>query len=213
MENVAITAGPYQGTTHNVVFVATQHDSLYAIDSTTGTILWQDSFLAIDQTVPGSTVTPIPAADLASTDPTLPEVGIMSTPVIDPNTNTLYLVARTKEVYGGNSHYVMTLNAIDVGSGSENFGARRRSPTPSPSSMATTSATPTSAGRPSRVRVRQRQRRGDLQRPARAQRPALTLANGVVYIASASIGDYDPYHGWILGYSAPQPGDRTRRST
>src|SRR5262249_20031382 len=112
MAGVNITTGAHPGT-HNVVFVATQNDSLYAIDGDTGTMLWQDRF-----TNPANGVTPVPSADLNNGD-IAPQVGITSTPVIDPTTNTLYLVARTKEVIGGANHYVQRLHAIDVTTGQE----------------------------------------------------------------------------------------------
>ena len=62
MENVNITTGSNQGT-HNVVFVATEHDSLYAIDANTGTILWQDALLTPEH---GGTVTSVPNSAVSS---------------------------------------------------------------------------------------------------------------------------------------------------
>src|SRR5262249_50613384 len=81
---------------HNVVFVATEHDSVYAFDADTpGALpLWKDSFIN-----PAAGVTTIPSTDV-NTGAITPEIGITSTPVIDPGTGTLYVVALTKEVSG-----------------------------------------------------------------------------------------------------------------
>jgi outer membrane protein assembly factor BamB len=77
------------GGTHNVLYVATEHDSIFAIDADTGTLYWQKSLIPAG----GSTVSS--SADLNCTDiPT--EVGITGTPVIDPTTGTLYVVAKVK---------------------------------------------------------------------------------------------------------------------
>src|SRR5262249_8399436 len=102
-------------------YVATQHDSLYAIDARTGTILWQDSFLSGSYFPAGATVSTVPNSDVSAMD-IQPEIGITSTPVIDLGTNTLYVNAKTKEVYGGNAHYVYRLHAIDITNGAEKFG-------------------------------------------------------------------------------------------
>ncbi|MDP9172576.1 MAG: RICIN domain-containing protein [Planctomycetota bacterium] len=183
---------------HNVVYVATEHDSLYAIDATSGAVLWKTSFLT------SSSVTTVPGADTESTD-LLPEVGITSTPVIDGSTNVLYLVAKTKEHVGTDDHYIQRLHAIDITSGAETLGGPVviadticNNPTAHNSSVYTyvsgPSVTGTGAGSVGGQVTYNALRQN--------QRPGLTLANGVIYVASASHGDNGPYHGWILGYNA-----------
>lgn len=75
VENVNITTGSNQGS-HNVVFVATQHDSLYAIDSVTGTILWHDALLTAEHS---GTVTSVPNSAVGSSDIS-PEIGLLPRP-------------------------------------------------------------------------------------------------------------------------------------
>ena len=81
LSNVNIAGG-----THNVLYVATEHDSLYAIDAGNGTVYWQISLIPSG----GSTVNS--STDLGCGD-LVPEVGITGTPVIDTTTGTLYVVA------------------------------------------------------------------------------------------------------------------------
>ncbi len=107
---------PIQGSTHNVVFVATEHDSVYALDADGKRTLWTVNF-----TNPAAGVTTVPAGDLAASvggSPITPEIGITGTPVIDGNSGTLYVVAATKE----NGSYVHRLHALDITSGKEEFG-------------------------------------------------------------------------------------------
>jgi hypothetical protein len=81
---------PGQGT-HNVLYVATEHDSLYSFDADTGGApLWYVTFL-----VNGATT--LSTSDVGNTQDIHPEIGITGTPVIDPSTNTLYVVVNTKE--------------------------------------------------------------------------------------------------------------------
>ena len=187
MENVAITTGANQGT-HNVVFVATQNDSLYAIDSTTGTILWQDALLTPEH---GGTVTAVPSSAVNSGDIS-PEIGITATPVIDPTTNTIFVENKTQEVASDGTHFEHHLYAINIGSGAitkdvliaDSIGD---------TVVSGPSVTGTGAGSSGGVVKFDALRQLD--------RPGLTLVNGNIYLSYASHGDNGPYHGWILGYS------------
>src|SRR5262249_48059328 len=163
----------------NVVYVATEHDTLYAFDADgrSASPLWQVSFIN-----PGAGITTVPAADTGETGDINPEIGITSTPVIDQATNTMYVVAKTKEP---GPTYVQRLHALDITTGAEKFGG----PVVLQGSVAGTGAG-SSGGVLQFLSLREN------------QRPALLLSNGVVYIAFASHGDQAPYHGWVMGYNA-----------
>lgn len=187
MESVNITTGSHQGT-HNVVFVATEHDSLYAIDANTGTILWQDALLTAAH---GGTVTSVPSGDVGSSDLS-PEVGITATPVIDPTNNTIFVETKEKEVASDGSHYEQYLYAINLSTGAITnkvlIGDSIGDTVVSGPEVAGTGAGAVN---------------GVVQFDALRQldRPGLTLVNGNIYLSFASHGDNGPYHGWILGYS------------
>ncbi len=153
--------------THNVLFIATEHDSVYAFDADgpASAPLWHVNFLKR-----GSGISTVAAGDVSC--PFIqPEIGITPTPVIDLETGTLYVLARTEE--GGPltfSRYVQRLHALAITTGVEKFGgpveiqaqgfdARRESP-----------------------------------------RASLLLANGRVFLSWGSSCDVGPYHGWVMAY-------------
>jgi len=119
VSNLAI---PGRGS-RNVLFVVTMNDVVYAFDAdsnvSNGGILWK-----VDFRNPGAGVTPIPIMDIVNSNTLniVGNVGIESTPLIDLSSNTMYLVARTKEVSGGNTQYVPRLHALDITTGTEKFG-------------------------------------------------------------------------------------------
>jgi hypothetical protein len=172
---------PGQGT-HNVVYVATEHDSVFAFDADglMTTPLWKTSF--VDE---AAGVTSIPGGDVFTCGVVDPEVGITSTPVIDNVHGILYVLARTKEVAGGNTSYVQRLHALNITNGAE-----------MPNSPVVISASAPGIGLGNSGNVITFDTRYQMQRAA------LLLSKGVVYIGWASLCDFGPYHGWLLGYNA-----------
>jgi fibronectin type 3 domain-containing protein len=187
MENVNITTGANQGL-HNVVFVATQHDSLYAIDATNGAILWHDALLTAEH---GGAVTSVPSSAVGSGDIS-PEIGITATPVIDPTTGTIFVENKTQEAAPDGTHFEHHLYAINIGSGAI-----------ANKTLIADSIGDTVVSGPSVAGTGAGSNGGVVKFDALRQldRPALTLVNGNIYMAYASHGDNGPYHGWVLGYS------------
>jgi hypothetical protein len=161
--------------THNVLYVATEHDSLYAMDADSGTILWRVSFID-----PSANITTVPSSDVSCGD-LVPEIGITSTPVINLATKTLYVVVRTKE----SGSYYQRLHAIDIVTGAEKFGG--------PVSIV---ATVSGSGAGSNHRT------VAFDPLWQANRPGLLLENDHVVIGWGSECDNQPYHGWVMSYSA-----------
>src|SRR5947209_18266221 len=172
------------GNTHNVVYIATMHNTVYAFDA-------DDPLAASSPLWTGSLgpSAPLPDANIGPTHNGQPvvngvptyrdiavEVGIVSTPVISLDHNAIYVVAFTKE---GNS-YFHRLHALDLRSGAELF----KGPVQIGGSVNGAKGTITFTSN------------------RQLQRAALLLANDTIYIAFASYGDQGPYHGWIFAYSA-----------
>lgn len=176
VSNLAI---PGQGT-HNVVFVATMHDSVYAFDADSNTganggVLWQVNL---------GTSAAMPNNDFGNRygpyHDIRPEVGIIGTPVIDLASGTIYLSAFTHE----GSAYLQRLHALSITTGAE----RPFSPVHVGASIAANGVA-SSGGRLAFDPMNNG-----------LQRPALTLAGGVVYVAYSGFADTNPYHGWLLGF-------------
>jgi hypothetical protein len=174
---------------HNVVVVATQHDSVYAFDADQPVAaLWHTSFIN-----PSIGVTTIPRADIERGLDISPEIGITSTPVIDAANGILYVEARTKDTRGTatcpgpnntGSPYFHSLHALDIATGAEK-----------PGSPVMICAQVPGTGYDNYGGIVY------LNTTRQNNRAGLLLLNGVVYIAFASLEDITPYHGWVLGYT------------
>lgn len=162
------------GGTHNVVYVATEHDSVYAIDGDSGVVYWQINLIPSGQT-------PVVNTPTFSCGDLVPEVGITGTPVIDLNTGTLYAVALSQS----NGTVFQFLHAIDIQTSAEKFGG--------PVLIQGSAPGTAEDGNGTTVKFNARYE---------GQRAALLLTEGHVVIAWASHCDIDPWHGWVMSYSA-----------
>ncbi|HEV7923937.1 MAG TPA: LamG-like jellyroll fold domain-containing protein, partial [Verrucomicrobiae bacterium] len=176
---------PGQGT-HNVVFVATENDSVYAFDAdsnagTNGGLLWHDNLgIAVSSYNDefGNRYQGTYYGDI------VPVVGITGTPVIDLASGTLYVNVHTREV-GATTNYYHRIHALNITNGAE----QSYSPVAVTNSVPGTGVDGTN---------------GVVGFDARTenQRPGMTLAGGMLYGAYGSYADTDPYHGWVLGFKA-----------
>jgi hypothetical protein len=173
---------PGQGV-HNVVFAATEHDTVYAFDADDGAAgvpLWKAD-LKLQQSGLSST----PISDYGLADPPAFEFGITGTPVIDTVTSTMYVVGQFKQAAPGGTVYKHMLFALDVGTGAQKFGG-----------PVTIKASVAGSGSGSVDGVL------NFQSFLEYQRSGLVLVNGVVYVCFSSVGDLGSYHGWVIGYDA-----------
>jgi hypothetical protein len=170
------------GGTHNVVFAATEHDTVYALDADSGAVLWQKNYLQAGERTRTSN-------DVGTTDIT-PQIGITGTPVIDSASGTIYFVTKATTAPTGTnastSNTVQRLHAVDVATGNEKFGG----PVVIQASVNGTGSGNDGHGHVPFDALRNNQRMG------------LILSGGVIYITWASHGDNGPYHGWVIGYNA-----------
>jgi len=165
----------------NVVFIATQHNSVYAFNAdynagASGGLLWQVN-------LGPSAATPNPdfGNRFGGFNAIVPEVGITSTPVIDLATGTIYVDALTHE----GSAYIHRLHALNITNGAQ----RSFSPRTVTASIAGNGVGGSGGILP-------------FDPKQHLQRSAVTLAGGRVYLAFAGYADTDPYHGWIIGFDA-----------
>lgn len=172
----------------DLVFAVTQHDSVYAFDAngpigTQSGVIWHTSFIN-----PAAGITTVPIADVNSADiPT--EIGITSTPVIDPDGGVIYVEAKTKEP---GPTYVHRLHALDVRTGAEMPG----SPVIIAATVRGNGDGNDGAGNVPFNPLRQ------MCRPGLTLLKTPAFTNSIVYLAFASHGDNGPYHGWLLGYDS-----------
>ncbi len=162
------------GGSHNVLVVATEHDSVYAFDADAGSTLWHVSMLLAGETT----------SDDRGCGQVTPEIGVTATPVIDlaagPH-GTVYVVAMSKS---GAGQYFQRLHALDLTTGAEQFGGP----------MAVQATFPGTGDNSSGGSV--------VFDPAQYKdRPGLLLLNGAVYTAWSSHCDIRPYTGWMIGYN------------
>ncbi|MGA8087872.1 MAG: chitobiase/beta-hexosaminidase C-terminal domain-containing protein [Terracidiphilus sp.] len=172
------------GLVHNVLFVATENDSIYAFDADSNgganaKPIWQVSLLTAAYGA-GAGATAVPWADTGSPD-VAPTVGITGTPTINSATNTMYVVANTKE----NGVYFSRLHAINIMNGTE----QANSPVNITATAAGTGAG-SSGGQITFSPLWQN------------QRTALNYYNGYVYFGYAAHGDLNNWHGWLFAYDA-----------
>lgn len=169
------------GTTHNVVYVATQHGSIYAFDAdnntgTNASALWHLPLL------PAGTV-PCPQSVVGSSDISV-ELGITTTPVIDPASSTIYIVSKVQRT--SDTTYHQFLYALDLATGAAKFG----SPVEINPTFIGNSSDRTSPGvipfNPLREHLR----------------GSMAINNGILYLVYASHSDTTPYHGEIVTYNA-----------
>ncbi len=160
--------------THNVLYAVTEQDSVYAFDADSGTLLWKSSTLMSGE---------VPSDDRGCSQIS-PNIGITSTPVIDRSSGphgTIYVVAMSKN---SSSQYFQRIHALDVTTGTEEFGGPVTVQAKYPGSGDNT--------QDGYVIFDPKQY---------AERQALLLLKGVVYTAWTSHCDARPYTGWVIGYN------------
>ena len=187
--NVSIAGG-----THNVIYVATENDSVYAFDADSNAginanPLWKVSLIDTAHGG-GAGASPViapggpqggPPADITCQN-IAGKIGITATPVIDPSTNTMYVETESKEGTTGNYTFYQQLHAIDITTGAEK----------SPGGPVTITGTVPGTGDGSTS--------VSFDPLMHMSRPGLLLLNGTVYIAYSSNCDKTPYHGWVFSY-------------
>ena len=156
----------------DVVFIATEHDSVFAFDAATNDPLWNVSLLESGEV-------PVPSEDTNAPDIS-PEIGITGTPVIDRTAGLLYVVSKAKRA---DKTYVQRLHALRIADGTESAGAPVEI-----AAQLVSSAVEAKDGQLSFEPLRHN------------QRAALALIAGHVIIAWAGHGDKGYYHGWLMAY-------------
>jgi hypothetical protein len=169
VSNVTVNGG-----THNVVYVATMNNNIYAIDGDNAAILWKTR---LGNPIVTSEVQNDNEPNIDPTSPT----GILSTPVIDVASNALFFVHGNETKSGTTSTYGFNLEEIDIRTGN-----RLHSTVPITGSYQTADLSAPLV----------------FDAQVQNQRSSLALANGNVYFAFSSHNDAGAYHGWVFAYSA-----------
>jgi hypothetical protein len=176
------------GGVHNVILVATQHDSVFAFDADANPCVqyWQVNLLdSLHGGAAGETTVPWEIGNVYQVGygdgDIQPEIGVTGTPVIDPASNTIYVVSKSEKT--STTTFYQRLHALDLATGDEKFNAP----------ILITASVPGVGDGGLMVTF-------DPQNEN--QRSALALAGGVVYLSWAAHEDKTPYHGWLIGYSA-----------
>jgi len=159
------------GGTHNVLYVVSEHDSVYAFDADTGLTLWQISVLQSGETT----------SDDHGCGQITPEIGITSTPVIDRNLGAIFVVAMSKDKNGA---YHQRLHSLNLATGAEMVGG----PTEISASFPGTGY-----GSQNGVQT--------FDPGQYAERVGLLLMNGSIFMGWTSHCDQDPYTGWLMMYN------------
>jgi hypothetical protein len=170
--NVAVPANG----THNLLIVATEHDSVYAFDADSGTTIWQTSMLMTGETT----------SDNRGCSQVSPEIGVTSTPAIDRTrgaNGVVYVVAMSKD---GSGNYHQRLHALDLALGTELFSGPVDISAKYPGTTGDNSDGTNVIFDPKQYK----------------ERAGLLLMNGVLYTGWASHCDIRPYTGWIIAYNA-----------
>ncbi len=169
------------GIPHNVLYVATEHDQVYAFDVNSGQQLWNKDLLISTRSL--LQVSPISSSDVNCTD-LVPEIGITGTPVIDPAANEMFLVANTKEydVLTQTTTFFQTLYALDIRTGELR----------SPPHVVTGRVPGTGQGSQNGYLT--------FDPLLEGQRASLLLSNGEVFAAWASHCDNGDFHGWLMSF-------------
>jgi hypothetical protein len=159
------------GVAHNVLYAVTEHDSVYAFDADSGTVLWQKSMLGTNET---------PSDDHGCSQIN-PEIGITNTPVIDRALGAIFFVAMSKDASG---NYHQRLHALNITSGAEIEGG----------------PTEITASYPGTGKFSQNGQQV-FDPGQYAERVGLLLMNGNLFLGWTSHCDFDPYTGWLMMYN------------
>lgn len=162
----------------DIVYVATEHNSIYAfdaVDPAASTPIWHVNL------GPSISSHDFDGGPYGTYHDMIPEIGTTGTPVIDRTSQTLYVVAKTKE----DGVYHLRLHALDMTTGQERPG----------SPVEVTATIPGTGDGSVNGKL-------TVDPWKQMNRPGLLLLNGVVYVALGAHADFPPYHGWLLGYDA-----------